>query len=174
MSHGLDSEPGFGGYSDDDLEPWKKPKKEIPTATAEVMQTYPDFHHEWDNPECTCAYCKGVEDQQQNENKKEHFTTGSQRDSREGKGRFDLIPAHTVRELAKHYEDGGRKYGDKNWLKGQPLSRYLDSALRHINNHQRGLRDEQHIIAAIWNLIAIHETTRLIEEGKLPEELNDL
>jgi hypothetical protein len=106
--------------------------------------------------------------------KREEWATGSQRDNREGKGRFDLIPPSFLQALAKHYEDGGKKYGDKNWLKGQPLSRYIDSAARHVNCHMRGLRDEEHIIAAIWNLIAVYETSRLIKEQKLPVELDDL
>jgi hypothetical protein len=106
--------------------------------------------------------------------KGETFSSGSIRDSREGKGRFDLISPFVLEALAKHYEIGGKKYGDKNWLKGQPLSRYIDSASRHLNNHRKGMVDEDHVIAAIWNLIAVWETTRLINNKQLPKELNDL
>jgi len=105
---------------------------------------------------------------------KEKFSTGSQRDIRDGKGRFDLIPPHFLKELAIHYENGGKKYGDKNWERGQPISRVLDSAMRHINNYRLGMRDEKHLVAAAWNLIAANEYERLIELGKLPKELNDL
>ena len=106
--------------------------------------------------------------------KRQAFTTGSQRDTREGKGRFDLLPLFAEEELAKHFEGGARKYGDNNWLKGQPLSRYLDSARRHLNKAARGQRDEPHFIAAAWNLMCLIDTQKRIELGMLPKELNDL
>ncbi len=59
------------------------------------------------------------------------FSTGSVRDVRKGKGRFDLIPPCALLLLAQHYENGAVKYGDRNWEKGQPLSSYVDSMLRH-------------------------------------------
>lgn len=36
-----------------------------------------------------------------------------------------------VLEVAKHFEDGAKKYGDRNWEKGIPCDRYIDSAVRH-------------------------------------------
>lgn len=106
--------------------------------------------------------------------KREDFQTGSKRDTRDGKGRFDLLPLFAEEELAKHFEKGAVKYGDNNWLKGQPLSRYLDSARRHLNKAARGQRDEPHFIAAAWNLMCLIDTQRRIELGMLPKELNDL
>ena len=157
--------------------------------------------------------------------KREEFATGSRRDTREGKGRFDLIPWGIIRQLrsevagyteigadieneamealidgvngdldalrdaaaimlsmasaeddgeecpvsdkvswssitplgllrlAKLYERGAAKYGDRNWEKGQPLDRYLDSALRHFNAYRAGQKDEDHLIATVWNII---------------------
>jgi hypothetical protein len=105
---------------------------------------------------------------------RQEFVTGSKRDTRNGKGRFDLIPAYPLRRLAKHYENGAKKYGDWNWILGQPLSRYLDSAERHIQAVKEGLTDEDHEIAVAWNLFAFIETKRLIDEGQLPAELNDM
>jgi hypothetical protein len=106
--------------------------------------------------------------------KRQQFDTGSKRDTREGKGRFDLLPLFAEEELAKHFEGGAVKYGDNNWLKGQPLSRYADSARRHLNKHLRGQRDEPHLVAAIWNLYCMLDTQKRIEIGLLPEALNDL
>lgn len=103
----------------------------------------------------------------------EEFVTGSVRDSREGKGRFDLISPFALRRLALHFESGARKYGDRNWERGQPLQRYLDSALRHVNCHQAGMRDEDHLIAAAWNLLAHVHTEEMIASGKLPKSLDD-
>lgn len=104
---------------------------------------------------------------------KRTFDTGSVRDSRTGKGRFDLLPPAALRRLAQHFERGAEKYGDRNWEKGQPLQSYLDSALRHIFNHQEGMRDEDHLIAAVWNLLVYVETEHRVEAGELPAELDD-
>jgi hypothetical protein len=105
---------------------------------------------------------------------KEQFATGSQRDSRSSKGRFDLLPARALFRLAKHFEGGSQKYGARNWEKGQPLSRYMDSALRHAFKFLGGARDEDHAIAAVWNLLCLVDTEERIKAGLLPAELNDL
>lgn len=102
------------------------------------------------------------------------FDSGSQRDTRDGKGRFDLLPTRAIVRLSKHFEGGSKKYGDRNWEKGQPLSRYMDSALRHAFKHLQGERDEDHLIAAAWNLMCLAETEERIKSGLLPELLNDM
>lgn len=102
------------------------------------------------------------------------FSTGSVRDNAEGKGRYDLIPAYPLKRLAKHYENGARKYGDNNWRKGQPLNQYLDSAIRHLMNHMEGNINEDHLSAVVWNLFGYMWTEQKIKEGKLPKELNNL
>jgi hypothetical protein len=106
--------------------------------------------------------------------KRQEFATGSVRDTREGKGRFDLIPTDALRRLAKHYENGAMKYGDRNWEIGQPLSRYLDSAFRHLVCTLEGMTDEDHPSAVSWNAFAYIHTLELIKQGKLPKELDDL
>ena len=40
---------------------------------------------------------------------REQFKTGSQRDTRRGKDRFDLLPPHALLRLAQHYENGANK-----------------------------------------------------------------
>ena len=106
--------------------------------------------------------------------KRRDFKTGSVRDTREGKGRFDLISPIALKRLAQHYENGGNKYDDRNWEKGQPLASYLDSAIRHLIEFQEGLRDEDHLAAAAWNIFSIIHTEEMISRGVLPKELNDL
>jgi hypothetical protein len=106
--------------------------------------------------------------------KREEFKTGSVRDTQVGKGRYDLIPPISLRRLAQHYENGARKYGDRNWEKGQPLSRYLNSALRHLQNILEGDTSEDHMAAGAWNLFAIIHTQEMIHRGALPKELDDL
>jgi hypothetical protein len=86
------------------------------------------------------------------------------RDMHEGKGRFDLLPMCVLMRLAKHYEAGAIKYQPRNWEKGIPCSSFADSALRHICKYMDGWKDEDHLIAAIWNLCGLAWT-----EEKRPE-----
>lgn len=58
-----------------------------------------------------------------------------------------------ILEVAKHYEDGARKYGDNNWRKGIPVSRYIDSGIRHLLKYYRGDNDEPHDRAFVWNML---------------------
>lgn len=56
-------------------------------------------------------------------------------------------------EVAKHFEDGAEKYGDRNWEKGIPVHCYIDSAVRHYLKHINGQEDERHDRAFVWNII---------------------
>lgn len=105
---------------------------------------------------------------------RESFDTGAVRDTRTGKGRYDLLSTIAIRRIAQHYENGAVKYQDRNWEKGQPLSRYMDSALRHLFRFLGGERDEDHLAAAAWNVMAIIHTEEMVKRGKLPKELNDM
>lgn len=102
------------------------------------------------------------------------FETGSNRDNREGKGRYDLLPAYALSRIARHYENGAKKYGDRNWEKGQPLARYLDSMIRHAFAFLGGSRVEDHLAAVAWNALAYIETEARIGRGILPAELDDI
>lgn len=100
--------------------------------------------------------------------------TGSRRDTRQGKGRFDLLPPAALRRVAQHFEAGANKYGDRNWEKGQPLSWYLDSGCRHWAQLLSGETDEDHAAAWAWNALAFLETQERIRRGLLPGDLDDL
>lgn len=106
--------------------------------------------------------------------KRQEFETGSNRDTREGKGRYDLLPAYAIWRLARHYENGATKYGDRNWEKGQPMARYLDSMIRHAFKYLGGSREEDHLAAVAWNALAIIETEHRIEQGVLSADLDDI
>lgn len=61
--------------------------------------------------------------------------------------------ANTLLEVAKHYEDGCNKYGERNWEKGIPLHCYIDSGVRHYLKYFRGDDDEPHNRAFVWNML---------------------
>lgn len=102
------------------------------------------------------------------------FDTGSVRDAATGKGRYDLVTPIALMRLAKLYERGAVKYASRNWEKGQPLSETLDCAMRHIQKHMMGYRDEDHLAAAAWNVFAVMHYEHQIERGFLPAELDNL
>lgn len=106
------------------------------------------------------GYSAGIKDSGQ----RTQFETGAVRDMHEGKGRFDLLPMCVLMRLARHYEAGSLKYGDRNWERGIPCHSYADSALRHICKYMDGWKDEDHLVAAIWNLCGLAWT-----EEKHPE-----
>ena len=53
----------------------------------------------------------------QDSGNRREFETGAVRDMQEGKGRCDLLPAAAILRLARHFENGCKKYGDRNWEK---------------------------------------------------------
>lgn len=104
---------------------------------------------------------------------RQDFNTGSVRDTQTGKARYSLIPLSITEQLAHHYAKGAEKYAERNWQKGQPISRYYDSAQRHLIALLKEENDENHGIAFVWNAIALVWTIQQIESGKLPKELDD-
>lgn len=83
------------------------------------------------------------------------FSSGAIRDTNEDKPRYDLVPPEPLRRLAEVYYRGGQLYGDSNWAQGIPCSRFLASAMRHIEAARSGKTDEDHWAQAVWNLMAI-------------------
>lgn len=81
------------------------------------------------------------------------FSTGAQRDMHSGKGRMDLLPWAAIIEVSKHCEAGAFKYGTHNVDKGIPTSSLMDSAMRHAAKYLDGQEDEDHLLAAAWNLL---------------------
>lgn len=77
-------------------------------------------------------------------------------------------------EVAKHFEEGAKKYGENNWQKGIPLPRYIDSAVRHYLKYLRGDKDEPHDRAFVWNIIcAIWTCMHKPELNDYAKEKND-
>jgi hypothetical protein len=105
--------------------------------------------------------------------KREEFPSGMVRDVRDDKGRYDLITPFGLKRLALIYERGARKYAARNWEKGAPFSRFIDSALRHIEQFKAGMKDEDHLAHAAWNLMAVmHLQQTMPELDDMPHYLD--
>lgn len=97
------------------------------------------------------------------------FDTGAVRDMHTGKGRMDLLPVSAIIELSKHCENGAIKYGERNVDKGIPQHSFIDSALRHLFKYLRGDKDENHLVAAFWNVAwAVNQEVEKPEMIDLP------
>lgn len=79
-------------------------------------------------------------------------------------------------EVSKHYEDGAKKYSDRNWEKGIPLHCFVDSAVRHYLKYKRGDDDEPHNRAFVWNILGAmwtyHHHPELIDLPFAHKEVN--
>jgi len=125
----------------------------------------------WDQPEVpddlnNCCIVDG--------GKRQHFDTGAQREPCDGKGSYELISPFFLKELAIVLEKGAKKYNARNWEKGMPLSRYVNSALRHINQELIGMTDENHMAQAAFNIMAFIHTRKMIAECVVSEDLDDM
>lgn len=63
-------------------------------------------------------------------------------------------------EVSIHYEEGAKKYDERNWEKGLPLWCFLDSAIRHFLKYLEGWDDERHDRAFVWNMLGFMFTLR--------------
>lgn len=74
----------------------------------------------------------------------------------EGEVNFDeKVDVSAILELSKHYEDGCRKYGERNWEKGIPFHCFIDSGIRHYLKNLRHDEDERHDRAFLWNMFGL-------------------
>lgn len=105
------------------------------------------------------------------------FESGMQRDTEEGKPRFDLMvpldlpyEGQFLTRVAALMGRGADKYDDRNWEKAnseEELARMKSSAFRHFFQWLCGEQDEDHAAAVVFNLIA-HESTayKVAQEGR--------
>ena len=93
------------------------------------------------------------------------YPGGGKRQVVRGRGRYDLLPWGSIERVARRAEYGAAKYGEDNWRRGLPVKLFIDSAMRHLVRWLNGERDEDHLAAAAWNILALMELT--------DEEAND-
>lgn len=104
----------------------------------------------------------------------QEFCTGSRRGVSTGKPRYDLISIHGLKRLAEHLSKGAAIYGERNWELGQPVSRFYESALRHLFQWREGENTEDHLAAVLFNIMGIIHIQTEVELGNLPAELDDV
>jgi len=76
--------------------------------------------------------------------------------------------------LAIRYEEGAAQKGDRNWEKGFPISRCLDSAMAHLSQIAAGDTSEDHWAAVAWQAFTAMHFQEEIKAGRLPGVLEDL
>jgi len=94
----------------------------------------------------------------------------AQREPDINKPRPELITPFGLERLAHWYRLGGQKYGNFNWCKGMPFSRYTASMFRHLIAWMKGDSSEDHLSAIAWNALAIIHHQELGED----KEWNDM
>ena len=72
---------------------------------------------------------------------------------------FNTIPM-AILEVSKHYEEGAKKYAERNWEKGISAHCYVDSGVRHLLKWLDGWDDEPHDRAFIWNMLGLLWTVK--------------
>ncbi len=90
------------------------------------------------------------------------FETGAVRDRGDLKPRPDLISPFALERVGMHMAKGAKKYKDRNWELGMPMSECWASLFRHVIQWGVGMRDEDHLAAIIFNAQAImhYEATK--------------
>lgn len=136
-----------------------------------------DDHVNCTNIECRCNHIDESPDKRlaDSGDRTTFFENSAQRD-RDGEKKYRqwaLIPWSIIRRLAIHFGRGSEKYDRNNWAKGMPLSEFFNSAMDHMCDAMAGKTDEDHEIAAIWNMVTFAKTREMIERGSLPPELDD-
>lgn len=112
----------------------------------------------------------------ENVSEQRQFDTGFIRDNSIGKGRMDLLPWGAILELSKHCQRGAEHYGERNIDKGAPISCLLDSGLRHLAKYMQGEKDEDHLLAALWNIawaVQFESTKKELQDIPNRRKLNE-
>ena len=87
--------------------------------------------------------------------KPRQFDTGAQRDNADGKLRMSLVPHKALNDVMKRYLQGAETYNENNWKKGMKHSVLYDSAMRHLMEDFTGDESEDHLGAALWNIMGM-------------------
>ncbi|MCL2349445.1 MAG: DUF5664 domain-containing protein [Planctomycetaceae bacterium] len=106
--------------------------------------------------------------------KRQTFETGAVCDSDEGKSRPDLVSAFAMERLGHWLAAGKKKYGERNYEAGIPISRRFASLYRHLLQYQMGDHSEDHAAALMCNIMMIIHMEEAVRRGLLPPSLLDM
>jgi hypothetical protein len=95
------------------------------------------------------------------------FPTGSVRSDGDKGVRYDLIPPCSLRRLAARYDLGAKKYGDYNWMKGQPASSVVNHIIQHLQLWMDGNTSDDDLAGAAWGCFSL-----MWYETNMPEMIN--
>lgn len=88
--------------------------------------------------------------------KRKQWETGMQRDTNEGKARYDLVlDGPMFKRWAEQLRKGAEKYSERNWMQARTedeLQRFRESAVRHFFQWLNGDTDEDHAAATFFNI----------------------
>tara|TARA_S200002703_G_C3728280_1_gene223807 strand:- start:16 stop:363 length:348 start_codon:yes stop_codon:yes gene_type:complete len=87
--------------------------------------------------------------------KPRQFETGAQRDNADNKLRMSLVPHKALNDVMVRYLQGVDAYGENNWKKGMKHSVLYDSTMRHLMQDFTGDDTEDHLGAALWNIMSM-------------------
>lgn len=105
---------------------------------------------------------------------REVFSTGGVREPKDSS--FEQLPAIALYRLAKHFYNGEKKYGKRNWQKGIKWSSCVNAIFRHTIKFMIGSKDEDHLAAIMWNAATLceyevtHPELNDLQSGELDEE----
>ena len=106
--------------------------------------------------------------------RRQSFASGAIRDTADDKPRPDLISPFAIERLGEWLRLGARKYEERNWEKGMPVSRCVASLYRHLMYYHQGHRNEDHLAAILFNAMAIIHYEEMVKRGMLPLDLLDM
>lgn len=105
---------------------------------------------------------------------RQEFSTGAVRDAAIGKPRLALVSPYAEERLGQWLRLGAEKYADRNWERGIPFVRCVDSLSRHVIAFKKGLTDEDHLAAIMCNAMFLIHYEEMILRGILPASLDDM
>lgn len=104
--------------------------------------------------------------------------TGAVRESKEGRGRPDLLLAGFPRALTALCGHVDCPLGrERNWEKGLPESSLISSMFRHLLGYTSGTSEdtpEYNLIAMTWNALVLLEEYLRVQEGVMDKEVLDV
>jgi len=115
-----------------------------------------------------------MQDQMRDSGDRERFATGAVRDAASNKPRPDLVSPFAMLRLGKWLALGAKKYHERNWEQGMPISRCVASLCRHLELYKAGDKGEDHMAAVMCNAMFIMHLEEMVRSGGLRPGLKDM